>query len=364
MGDVIKKIKILYTIPNFDTAGSGKVLYDLAKGLDKKKFEVVIACKHNKGSFYKEVEALGLPITLMDTTSPLRPYFSLLYRMKPYKLFLQVQGIDIVHSWHWSSDWSEVLATKLAGVKFVYTKKAMSWGNIHWKLRSFLSDFIITINDEMTQYFSYKKNQKLIPLGLDTNYYSPEHFEKENKTVFKIITVANLVPVKGLEVLIQAVNHVKHLDIHLDVLGNDEGDYAQKLKQMVKDLELEYKITFLGRQSDVRPYLSASDLYIIPTLDEGRKEGMPMALVEAMSMQVPVLGSSISGIHYVLKDFKHLLFEPNNTQQLRDKIVEFYTMSKSERLNIAKALRHYCITHFSLTSFIEAHECLYLKLAE
>ena len=34
------KIKILYTIPNFDTAGSGKVLYDLAKYLDKDKFHM------------------------------------------------------------------------------------------------------------------------------------------------------------------------------------------------------------------------------------------------------------------------------------------------------------------------------------
>ena len=125
---MILKIKILYTIPNFDTAGSGKVLYDLAKGLDTTKFEVVIACTHNKGSFYKEVEALGFPIALIDTTTPLRPYFSFLSRVKPYKLFLKVQGIDIVHSWHWSSDWSEVLATKLAGVKFVYTKKKTTIG--------------------------------------------------------------------------------------------------------------------------------------------------------------------------------------------------------------------------------------------
>lgn len=46
-----QKIKILYTTPNFDTAGSGKVLYDLAKGLDTAKFEVDIACKNNRGSF-------------------------------------------------------------------------------------------------------------------------------------------------------------------------------------------------------------------------------------------------------------------------------------------------------------------------
>lgn len=62
------KLKILYTIPNFDTAGSGKVLYDLAKGLDRERFEVHIACSHNRGAFFNEVEKLGLPVHLIETT--------------------------------------------------------------------------------------------------------------------------------------------------------------------------------------------------------------------------------------------------------------------------------------------------------
>ena len=50
------KIKILFTIPNFDTSGSGKVVYDLAKNLDKEKFDISIACRNNKGVFFKEIE--------------------------------------------------------------------------------------------------------------------------------------------------------------------------------------------------------------------------------------------------------------------------------------------------------------------
>ena len=53
------RIRILYTIPNFDTAGSTKVVYDLIYGLDKTQFEIEIACQHNKGTFFKDVEALG-----------------------------------------------------------------------------------------------------------------------------------------------------------------------------------------------------------------------------------------------------------------------------------------------------------------
>ena len=68
-----RKLRILFTIPNFDTAGSGKVLYDLAKGLDAEHFEFSISCKHYKGPFFKEVDVLDFPIYSIDSTISLRP---------------------------------------------------------------------------------------------------------------------------------------------------------------------------------------------------------------------------------------------------------------------------------------------------
>lgn len=355
-----QKIKILYTIPNFNTAGSGKVLYDLAKNLNKEKFEVHIACLHNKGTFFQEVKALGLPIHFIETTCVVKPYWSILKRVKPYKQFIKQNKFDIVHSWHWSSDWTETLAVRLGGAQFVYTKKAMTWGNIHWKIRSCLSSFIITINEEMRNYFPNKKAQKLIPLGLDTDYYSPEHFSKKNNLgKFKIITVANLVPVKGIEVLIEAVISLNSSIVELSILGDDSNDYANKLKQKVKNLNKEEQIHFLGKHTDVRPFLAESDLYVIPS----QKEGMPMALVEAMSMAVPVLGSDISGIKFVLKDFKELLFEANNVNELAQKINSFSCKTDKEKATICQKLRNYVVDNFSMEKFISEHESLYYSLA-
>lgn len=350
------KPKILYTIPNFDTAGSGKVLYDLAKGLDKEQFEVHIACSHNRGAFFNEVEQLGIPIHIIDTTCKIRPYWSLYQRLQPYKQFIKQHQFDMVHSWHWSSDWTEVLAAKLGGAKFIFTKKAMTWGNRHWKIRSYLSDFIITINEEMRTYFPNKKNQKLIPLGLDTQYYNPEHFPKKAVTEkLHIITVANLVPVKEIEVLIDAVNLLNNPHIELTVLGDDSSAYAEALKQKVKTSSKEANIKFLGKHTDVRPFLAQSDLYVISSL----KEGMPMALVEAMSMAVPVLGSDISGINFVLKDFSGLLFPASNSEALAEKIRCFYEKSMDEKQQLGNQLRDYTIQHFSLEQFVKAHEGLY-----
>jgi glycosyltransferase involved in cell wall biosynthesis len=354
------KIKILYTIPNFDTAGSGKVLYDLAKGLDKEKFEVQIACNNNKGAFFPIVESLGLPIHIIPTTVRLRPYLTLLFRIRPFRAFVRQHQFDIVHSWHWSSDWSEVIASRWGGAKFVYTKKAMTWGNVHWKIRSYLSNFIITINEEMRNYFPDKKAQKLIPLGLDTQYYSPGLFpEKQASAIFKIITVANLVPVKGIELLIKAIKLSDNTNLRLEVLGDDRDPYAEVLKGLAKELQLESQISFPGKHTDVRPFLAQANLYVIPS----RKEGMPMALVEAMAMGIPVLGSNIPGIHFVLRDFPELLFESSDADALSRKILLFYQKTAEERAHVGQQLRKYCIDHFSMGKFISEHEDLYLKLA-
>jgi glycosyltransferase involved in cell wall biosynthesis len=357
------KTKILFTIPNFDTAGSGKVLYDLANGLDKTKFDVEIACVHNKGSFFTEVEKLHLPVHFIDTTIPFKPYFSLFLRLKPIVKFLKTNKYDIVHSWHWSSDWTEVFATRMAGAKFIYTKKAMSWGNIHWKIKSRFSNFIVTINDDIIKFFPNKLEQELIPLGIDTDYYNKKHFPtRQTSTDFKIITVANLVPVKGIEILIKAIHLLQNPNLKLEIVGDTRDPYAEILKQMVADLQLEAQINFLGKNTDVRPFLADSDLFVIPTLNEGRKEGMPMALVEAMCMGIPVLGSNISGINYVLKDFPSLLFEAKNESDLSHKINKIYTKTPTERIIIGNDLEKHCQNHFAIQKFIDKHQELYNKV--
>lgn len=361
MTRVKSKLKILYTIPNFDTAGSGKVLHDLVQGINPENFEVAIACKHNKGAFFRNIEALGVPIYFIEHTIPLKPYYSFFSRLKPFKRFVNENNFDIVHSWNWSSDWTEVLASRMGGAKYIYTKKAMSWGNLHWKIKSFLSNFIITVNEEMKSFFPNKKNQLLIPFGIDTEYYNPDLFLKNKEVgIFKIITVANLVPVKRIEVLINAIHGLKKPNMYLDIIGDDKTDYANELKQQVIDLDLEKQVSFLGKHTDVRSFLANSDLYVISS----EKEGMPMALIEAMTMKIPVLGADISGVNYVLKDFPQLLFEALNVEALSKEINAFYENSNNEREQIGQQLRDYSISHFSMSKFIEKHENLYMKLAQ
>lgn len=362
-----KKIKILFTIPNFDTAGSGKVVYDLVSNLDRTIFEPEICCFHDRGVFIKEIEKLNVKIHLFSFAIDYRPLLTFPFRLLKTIKFFKKNKYDLIHSWHWSSDFSEPLAAKLAGVPWIMTKKSMGWGNKAWKWRSSLSSKIITINSDMKSFYSGKTLEKIveIPLGVDTHYYAPrtekdEAFLKENNIEtddFVIVSVVNLIPVKGIEVLINAVIELDKPNIKLLIVGNDKGDYANSLKKMTEGIS---SIQFLGKKADVRPYHAIADVFVIPTLALG--EGLPVAPLEAMASSKIVIGSKVSGVKDVLAPFPKCMFEHNNVESLKACIIDMMTMNEEDHIQLKKDMRARAENTYSIEKFIESHTELYTNI--
>ena len=359
-----KRIKILFTIPNFDTAGSGKVVYDLVKGLDKTIFVPEICCFHDKGEFFNEVAALGIKIHIFRFAQPYRPFLSLPFRILKIFRFFRKHQFDIIHSWHWSSDITEPLAAKLAGIPFVYTKKAMGWGNKAWQWRTQLSAKVIAINTDMVNTFLKPFNYKVVymPLGVDINYFKPQPPSETLKSTlnikdsdFVIVSVANLVPVKGIEVLLEAVNLLNDESIKVLIIGDYHNTYGHDLKHKYEGSNVQ----FLGRHQDVRSYLALASIFVIPTLDIGRKEGLPIAPMEAMAMEKIVIGSEISGIKDLLKDFEFCLFEPNNINQLMATLNFIRFMPMEKKKEFGEKMRASILKYYSLGACIKNHEAFY-----
>ncbi|MFD2542038.1 glycosyltransferase [Lacinutrix gracilariae] len=365
-----KKIKILFTISNFDTSGSGKSVYDMVKGLNRDVFEPEVCCQNNKGELFKEIEQLGVKIHVNAFKTAYKPLLGFPLRVWKISKFFKKNKFDIIHSWHWSSDFSEPLAAKLAGVKFVFTKKAMGWGNKAWVWRSKLSTKIVAVNEDMITQF-YKNTSMMskvvrIPLAVDINHFQPLKKSNEapdgvvfNENDFIIVSVANLVPVKGIEILLEAVNKLKDKSIKVFIVGDYNNDYGLTLIKQYTDNK---NFSFLGKHLDVRPYLAMADLFVIPTKDEGRKEGLPVAPMEAMASGRIVVGSNISGVKDVLKEFPQCIFSPSDITDLAEKIHQIKGMSMNERQKLANAMREYVKRELSVVSFVEKHEELYLKL--
>lgn len=70
----MKKIRVLLTIPNFDTAGSGKALLNIALALDKDRFEPHILCRHDRGEFFEVVKESGIPVHVLNIFLTNGPY--------------------------------------------------------------------------------------------------------------------------------------------------------------------------------------------------------------------------------------------------------------------------------------------------
>ena len=164
---------------------------------------------------------------------------------------------QIIHSFNYSSDYSEAISANLARIPWVYTKKNMSWGGSSsnaWRLRSFLASHIIVQNKDMiSQFFKNKKNITLIQRGVNINEFKSDNnynkILKELKISKKkkvLLTVANLVPVKGIEVLIYAIRNLKLVneEIILIVVGDDSNEYGSNLKKLVSENGLEKVILF------------------------------------------------------------------------------------------------------------------------
>lgn len=367
-----RRVKIGFSIPNFDTAGSGKALLKVATNLDKTKFEPHIICFHNRGEFFKAVKKSEIPIHIIQYTHPMKPYYLGLWNALKTSFLLRKLNLDLIHSFHYAADYSEALSARLANIKWVYTKKNMNWGGASkngWLVRSYLANRIIIQNTDMKKiFFPKSKKTDLIPRGVDTIEFKPDiktNLKSDLKLLdFRILVcVANLVPVKGLEILIESFGaiHKDFEDWKILIVGEDGNAYGRSLKEMVTDMKLTHKILFQGKQANIREYLAIAEAFALPTLDSGRKEGSPVSVLEAMSCELNVLGSNISGIRDQLKDFPENLVTPGEVREWSFKLSKVFSNTKQENKELGRLFRILVLNKYDISREVELSEQVYLK---
>lgn len=367
-----EKIKILYTIPNFDTAGSGKALLKIAQRLDTSVFEPHICCFHDKGAFFKTIRESGIPVYLYTYTTPMIPRTKGLKNAWRISRFFRKGKFDLIHSFHYADDYSEGLAARLAGVKWVFTKKNMNWGANSWKLRRKLASGIIAQNTDMIKhFFPDQPKVALIGRGVDTNEFKPLPPSTSLKKEFRlpdqakvILMVANLVPVKGAEVLLEAFNTVAGAFDHLYLfyVGDNQNDYGGKMKSLAEQSSYPDRIIFTGKRPDVKDFHSIADIFVLPTLDEGRQEGSPVALLEAMASGSFSLASNVAGIRDQLSNLPDQLFAPADSQALASGLNKYLSFSPQEMKSLTDRQLKEVEDRFTIEREVNDHEHFYLRI--
>tara|TARA_B100000131_G_scaffold322779_1_gene378031 strand:+ start:47 stop:1150 length:1104 start_codon:yes stop_codon:yes gene_type:complete len=362
-------IKVLYTIPNFDTAGSGKALLNVAKTLDKKKFTPIICCSHDRGKFFKVVNQSNIPVYIHQTTHNMIPRVEGVFKCLKLAKFFKKLGVDVIHSFHYGADYSEALAAKFARIPWVYTKKNMNWGGYSkngWKLRTLFAKHILAQNTDMfKEFFPKSKKVSLVPRGVDIDEFKPR--EKNNRLLKKynikenekiIVCVANLHPVKGIETLLYAFKSLlnKIDNFHLFIVGEKENSYGEFLQKKVQHLS---NIHFTGKVYNVVDYYSIANIFVLPTIDKGRREGCPVALLEALASGLDVIASDVPGIRDVLNNFPFNLFQPGDSTELSKKI---FKLINNNSFKINSSLLSHVRKNYNIGVEARKHEKIYEKL--
>ncbi|MBX7042433.1 MAG: glycosyltransferase [Ignavibacteria bacterium] len=366
-----RKIRVLFTIPNFNTAGSGRALLNVVERLDKDRFEPEICCRHERGVLFQLARNTGVPVHISNFTTLMKPRLRAVRNVYRLSRFFKRLNPDIIHSYNYSDDYSEALAARMAGIKWLYTKKNMSWGSNAWKIRTFLSNAIVPQNSDMVkEFFPENNNLNLIPIGIDVSEFAASDDVSDIKSRYDIessrpviITIANVIPIKGIEFLIKGFELILEdlPEAKLLIIGEDKTEYADTLKEELIEKGLESNVIFTGRQSEIRPFFRVADIFILSSTKTG--EGGPISVLEAMASGVLCYGSDVSGIRDQFKELPDQLFESENPGAIANKILHAVRLTKEEKEARIRKQYEFIMEHYSIENEVKKLEQLYKNLA-
>ncbi len=367
----MEPVRILFTIPNFITAGSGRAMLNIVENLDRKLFAPAICVLKKGGTLDGEVEKLGIPFLEAPFTVPANPKWSFLSRAAKVSRFFRPYRFQLWHSFHYLDDYSEPVIAYFAGASsWIYTKKNMSWYHKSWYLRTFLASRIAAQNHDMVKSFFnhrlFRNKVTVIPTSVDIDVYHPDTPSRLNlrsslnipANTVVVGCVAQLVPVKGHPVLLKAISTIP--DVHLWIAGAPlDQEYVKTLQNLVQELQIADRVHFLGRVQDIPALLSEMDIFVLPSGLKGVGEGCPVALLEAMSAAKACVATDASGSRDILKGcYGGWIVPPENSEALASALGKLVA-SKELREKIGLEARKKICEEYKIEREVNQYVSLY-----
>lgn len=334
--------KILIVTDSLREGGAEKVLYDILKNIDLKKYKIDIFLIFNEGIYKDKIKKLGINIDgifiprkdLLDnilyrkSKSLLIKISRWLYCKYPFlinKLKFKRYDIEIA----FLEGYSSVLVAnrkndsqKIGWVHIDLEKHKMINRKLEQKSYNKIDKIICVSNDSKKSvenlYPKFKNKIEVI--------YNPipkeEIMERalEIKDIYSdgkinIITVGRLNQQKGYDILLKAHNQLlkEGLDYNLYILG--EGGERKNLEKYIKENNIEENTFLLGFKENPYPYIKQADIFV----SSSRYEGYSLVVAEALCLEKPIIATKCVGPIELLDNGKYgLLVEVENVKILKE----------------------------------------------
>lgn len=363
-------MNILQIVSNMKKNGPAMVVFDLAHGLAELGHTVYIAA--GDGELVQEIKNqnihfIHIPIERISLGNKAKQTY--LYARNGIFAYIELRNliekndIDIINSHQPIPNIYAKVLSKNLHINFVTTSH-----NIYSK--GFLSntyvsgDYVIACSDKVYEnsiinFGVPKERITCIRNGVNPARLTPaEPITFIGK--FVIGTIAGLRKQKALDNLIKAFS-IFHSRVQASVLViAGIGEEEENLKSLAKELRINDSVYFLGFKGNVADVLSGLDVFALSS----EYEGLPISMLEAMVMKVPVVVTPVGGIPWVIKnEYNGLLCECKDVIQMAN---AFYRLYKDNSFShsIAEAGYRSIIEEFSYKKMAEQYFSVYEKLIE
>ncbi|MCU0645518.1 MAG: glycosyltransferase, partial [bacterium] len=172
--------------------------------------------------------------------------------------------------------------------------------------------------------------------------------------------VGRLVPAKAYHVLIDAFASIDSRNISACLIFIGDGIQRDDLQKYAEMKRMSDKIFFLGARNDIPQLLSALDVFVISS----DREGLPVAMLEAMASKIPVVATAVGGIPELIVPRQNgFLVPPRDPQKLADAIAAILK-NQSMRLKLANAGYHTVKNNYSIETITSQIEAIYFQFAK
>jgi glycosyltransferase involved in cell wall biosynthesis len=266
-----------------------------------------------------------------------------------------------------------ILASKLAGAKNIWHLNDTQTPKLVWYIFRFVAkyfaDSFISASQRTTSYYLGRGhwNKRLTKLNepVDSQYFTPRPRPLlGSKPEILIMTIGNTSPVKGLEIFIELaakLNVLTHYDLKFEIVGKElanQSVYLTRLYGLIEQYQLD-NVFFKGESRDVRDQLQRADIYVCTS----HFESSPMAVWEAMSMQLPIVATDVGDIKSIFTENEcGLVSEVGNTSQLVQLLLT-YLNNPDMAEGYAKRAREIAIRDFDISNCVKGHYDHYQQLS-
>ena len=367
-------MRILLLTTHLNIGGISTYTISLAKALRLKGHEVFVAS--NGGMLLPELTAAGIShikIAIL-TKSELSP--------KVFKAILAISkitkrlDIDVIHSQTRITQVIGFFVSKLCRVPFVTTCHGFFNKNVGRVILPCWGNKVIAISDAVKEnligYFGVREDDvRLIYNGIDVQRFLRDFSEDEKdrtkdrfgiKRNYSVIgVIARFTPDKGHDTLLYAFYEILKQKPNVQLVFVGDGCEKGRIENLAQRLSLSDNVVFIRPQIDTVKVLSIMDVFMFTPV---RREGLGLALLEALASGRPVVATDVGGISSIVQDnINGFLVQPSRPQLLVEPVLRLLKDKELYR-RMSQAGIEIVIKKFYINGMADRVEELYKEVSE